>query len=101
MAKPYPAEFRADVVRVAKNRDENTTLAEVAADFGLHEGTIRKWVRQAELDEGNPNGRKPGPTTDEKDELAQLRRRNRALEQELEVMRRAAAYFSQANIGSK
>ena len=101
MPKPYPKEFRDDVVRVAQNRDENTTLAEVAADFGLHEGTIRKWVRQAELDAGNPNDRKPGLTTDEKDELRALRRRNRTLEQELEVMRRAAAYFGQAQISSK
>ena len=86
---------------LARTGVENTTLAEVAADFGLHEGTIRKWVRQSELDAGNPNDRNPGLSTDEKDELGTLRRRNRALEQELEVMRPAAAYFGQAQIRSK
>ena len=53
MPKPYPKEFRDDVINVARNRDENTTLSEVAHDFGLHEGTIRKWIRQADLDAGN------------------------------------------------
>lgn len=101
MSKPYPAEFRADVVEVARNRDENTTLAEVAHDFGLHEATIRKWIRRAEIDEGNPHDRKPGPSTDEKSELAAANRKIRRLEQELEVMRRAAAYFGQASIPSK
>lgn len=101
MPKPYLKEFREDVVRVAQIRDENTTVAEVAADFGLHEATIRKRVRQSELDAGNPNDRKPGLSTDEKDELRTLRRRNRAREQELEVMRRTAAYFGQAQISSK
>ena len=101
MPKPYPKEFRDDVINVARNRDENTTLSEVAHDFGLHEGTIRKWIRQADLDAGNPTDRAPGPSTDEKAELRELRRRNRALEQELEVMRRAAAYFGQASIPSK
>lgn len=101
MPKPYPKEFRVDVIQVAHNRDENTTLAEVAHDFGLQEGTIRKWMPQADLDAGNPTDRAAGPSTDEKAELRELRRRNRVLEQELEVMRRAAAYFGQAQILSK
>ena len=58
-------------------------------------------MRQADLDSGNTEGRKPGPTTDEKSELAAANRKIRRLEQELEVMRRAAAYFSQAQIPSK
>lgn len=101
MPKPYPQEFRDDVINIARNRDSHTTLAQVAKDFGLHEGTIRKWLRQADLDAGNPTDRIPGLTTDEKSELRELRRRNRVLEQELEVMRRAAAYFGQAQILSK
>ena len=101
MPAPYPQEFREDVINVARTRDPNTTLAQVAKDFGLHEGTIRKWLRQADLDAGNPTERTPGPTTEEKAELCELRRRNRVLEQELEVMRRAAAYFGQAQISSK
>ena len=42
MPKPYPQEFREDVINVARTRDPNTTLAQVAKDLGLHEGTIRK-----------------------------------------------------------
>ncbi|MFB9777739.1 transposase [Brevibacterium otitidis] len=101
MPKPYPREFRDDVIRLAQNRDENTTIGQIAADFGIHEGTLHKWLRQADLDAGKSADRKPSATTDECEELRQLRRRNRALEQELEVMRRAAAYFGQAQIPSK
>lgn len=67
----------------------------------IHEGKLTKWLRQADVDAGNPGGRDPGPSTDEKNELKELRRRNRVLEQELEVMRRAAAYFGQAQIRSQ
>ncbi len=101
MPKPYPKEFREDVIRVARSRDSKTTLTQIAKDFGLHEGTIQKWLRQADLDADSPTSRAPGPTTDEKAELRELRRRNRVLEQELEVMRRAAAYFGQAQLPSK
>ncbi len=97
MPKPYPKEFREDVVRVALNRDESTTIAQIGADFGIHEGTVAKWLRQAEIDAGN----KPGTSTDGSAELRELRRRNRLLEQENEVLRRAAAYLSQANLPSK
>lgn len=96
MPKPYPKEFRDDVVRVALNRDEHTTIAQIAKDFGIHEGTVTKWIRQTEIDAGS----KPG-TTDESAELRELRRHNRLLEQENEVLRRAAAYLSQANLPSK
>ncbi|WP_453976363.1 IS3 family transposase, partial [Brevibacterium pityocampae] len=85
---------REDVVRVALNRDESTTIAQIGADFGIHEGTVAKWLRQAEIDAGN----KPGTSTDGSAELRELRRRNRLLEQENEVLRRAAAYLSQANL---
>ena len=43
MPKPYPKEFREDVINVARSRDSKTTLAQIAKDFGLHEGTIQKW----------------------------------------------------------
>ena len=101
MPAPYPQEFREDVVRVALSREDGITIAQIAKDFGLHEGTIQKWLRQADLDADSPTSRAPGPTTDEKAELRELRRRNRVLEQELEVMRRAAAYFGQAQLPSK
>ena len=97
MPQPYPKEFRDDVIRVVQTRDSKTTIGQIAKDFGVHEGTINKWLRQAEIDAGN----KPGNTSDESAELREMRRRNRLLEQENEVLRRAAAYLSQANLPSK
>ena len=93
MPQPSPKEFRDDVIRVVQTRDSKTTIGQIAKDFGVHEGTINKWIRQAEIDAGN----KPGNTSDESAELREMRRRNRLLEQENEVLRRAAAYLSQAN----
>lgn len=69
MPQPHPKQFRDDVIRVALNRDEKTTIAQIAKDFGIHEGTLTKWTRQAEIDAGN----KPGQTTDESAELRELR----------------------------
>lgn len=97
MPKPYPQEFRDDVVRVAREREPGVTLAQVARDFGVHEMTLTKWLRRADIDEG----RKPGMTSTESAELRELRKRNRLLEQENEVLRRAAAYLSQANLPGK
>ncbi|WP_420094725.1 transposase [Nocardia asteroides] len=95
--KPYPQEFRDDVVRVARNREDGVTLDRIAADFGVHPMTLSKWMRQADIDEGN----KPGTSSSDSAELRELRRRNRLLEQENEVLRRAAAYLSQANLPGK
>jgi transposase len=95
--KPYPREFRDDVVRVARRRDPGVTLEQIAADFGLHPMTLSKWIRQAKVDDGD----KPGVTSTESEELRAARRRIRLLEQENEVLRRAAAYLSQANISPK
>jgi transposase len=95
--RPYPKEFRDDVVRVARNRDDGVTLEQIAADFGVHPMTLSKWMRQADVDEGA----KPGTSSNESAELRELRRRNRLLEQENEVLRRAAAYLSQASLPGK
>jgi transposase len=95
--KPYPEEFREDVVRVARNRAEGVTLEQVAADFGVHPMTLSKWLRAAAVEDGS----KPGVTRAEQAELRELRKRNKLLEQENEVLRRAAAYLSQANLPGK
>ena len=58
MPKPYPQEFRDDVVRVARAREAGVTLAQIAKDFGVHEMTLNKWMRQADIDDGN----RPGAT---------------------------------------
>lgn len=97
MPKPYPKEFRADVVRIARNRESGVSLEQIAQDFGIHPMTLQKWLRQADIDEGI----KPGQSSTESAELRELRKRNRLLEQENEVLRRAAAYLSQANLPGK
>jgi len=95
--KPYPREFRDDVVRVARDRDPGVTVEQIAKDFGVHPMTLFKWLRQAGIDDGA----QPGVTGSESAELRELRRRNKLLEQENEVLRRAAAYLSQANLPGK
>ncbi|MFH9044931.1 IS3 family transposase [Streptomyces sp. NPDC017966] len=94
MPKPYPEEFREDVVRVARNRGPGVTIEQVAADFGVHAMTLWKWMRRADIDDGT----KPGTTSQESTELREARRRIKLLEQENEVLRRAAAYLSQAHL---
>nr|WP_324199109.1 IS3 family transposase [Nocardia amamiensis] len=84
MPKPYPREFRGDVVRVARNRDDGVTLEQIAADFGIHPMTLSKWMRQTDVDEGT----KPGTSTSESAELRAAKRRIRLLEQENEVLKR-------------
>jgi transposase len=97
MARPYPKEFRDDVVRVARNREDGVTIEQIAADFGVHPMTLWKWLRQADIDDGATSGKTAGESA----ELGELRRRNRLLEQENEVLRRAAAYLSQSNLPGK
>ncbi|OBC12760.1 transposase [Gordonia sp. 852002-50816_SCH5313054-c] len=97
MPKPYPQEFRDDVVRVARDRDEGVTIEQVAKDFGVHPMTLHKWMRRADID----GGHRPGVSSTESDELRDARKRIRLLEQENEVLRRAAAYLSQANLPGK
>jgi transposase-like protein len=88
MPKKFPPEFKADVARVARRGD--MTLAEVAADFDVSLESVRRWKRQAEIDDGVVEGR----TSAEQSELVQLRRDKRRLEQEVEILRRATAYFA-------
>lgn len=76
---------------------EPQTIEQIAADFGVHPMTLTKWMRRADVDDGT----KPGKSSSDSAELRELRRRNRLLEQENEVLRRAAAYLSQANLPGK
>jgi len=95
--KPYPQEFRDDVVRVARDREPGVTVEQIAKDFGVHPMTLFKWLRQAEIEEGA----KPGASRAESAELREARKRIKLLEQENEVLRRATAYLSQANLPGK
>ncbi|GAA6526132.1 IS3 family transposase [Intrasporangium sp. DVR] len=97
MPKPYPREFRDDVVNVARGREPGQSLKQIAADFGIAESCLRNWMRDADVEDGV----KPGATAAENAELREARKRIRLLEQENEVLRRAAAYLSQANLPGK
>jgi transposase len=88
MPKKFPPEFKRDVVAVARRR--SVPLEEVAADFDVSISTLHRWMRQADIDDGI----KDGLTTAEQEELVKLRRANRLLEMENEVLRRATAYFA-------
>ncbi|MFI7494433.1 IS3 family transposase [Kocuria sp. M4R2S49] len=88
MPKPYPEEFRRDVVAVARKHE--APLSQIARDFGISEATLHNWLRKADVDDGV----RPGVTTAESEELRALKRRNRLLEQENEILRRAAAFFA-------
>ena len=88
MPKKFPPEFKRDVVTVARRGD--LSVAEVAADFDVSPESVRRWVKQAEVDDGV----RDGLTTAEQAEVVRLRRENRRLEMENEILRRAAAYFA-------
>ena len=88
MPKAFPPEFRRDVVAVSRKRE--CTLRQVAADFGISESCLHRWLKEADADDGV----RPGVTSVEAAELRELKRRNRTLEQENEILRRATAYFA-------
>ena len=92
MPKAFPPEFRRDVVAVARKGD--SSLRQIAADFGISESCLHRWLKQADIDDGV----KPGLTTSESRELRELKRRNRTLEQENEILRRAAAFFARETL---
>ena len=93
--RPHPKEFRDDVVAVARRGE--APIAEIAKDFGISESCLRNWLAKADVEDGC----RPGVTAAESAEVRELKRRNRLLEQENEVLRRAAAYLSQANLPGK
>lgn len=90
MPKPYPREFRDDVVAVARNGQ--APLSQIAKDFGISEGSLTNWLKKADPEDG----KRPGLSDDERQQLREANKRIRLLEQENEVLRRAAAYLSQA-----
>ena len=92
MPKKFPPEFKRDVVTVARRGD--LSIAEVASDFDISEQSVRRWTRQADVDDGVTEGQ----TSSEQTEIVQLRRDKRRLEMENEILRRAAAYFAASTL---
>jgi transposase len=92
MGKRYPEEFRQGAVELARQREK--PLRQLAADLGISDQTLHNWLKQADIDEG----RREGLTTEERAELVRLRRANRVLEMENEILKRAAAFFARENV---
>jgi transposase len=92
MPKAFPVEFRRDVVAVARKGE--SSIAQVAKDFGVSESCLQRWLKLADIEEGV----RPGVTVSESAELRELRKRNRTLEMENEILRRAAAYFAKETL---
>ncbi len=88
MHLPYPPEFRQQMVELVR---AGRGPKELAREFEPSEQTIRNWVKQAELDAGQ---RSDGLTTEERAELRRLRRENRQLRIEREILKKAAAWFA-------
>ena len=92
--RPYPAEFRAEAVRLARGSDKS--LPALAADLGVSSEALRHWLRQADADAGR--GQPGDLTADEREELRRLRREVKTLQQEREILRKAAAYFAKETL---
>ena len=86
--RSFTPEFKAEIVEACGRGDRS--IGQVARDFDLTETAVREWVRQADVDAG----RRDGLTTTERDELAQLRRENRRLREDVDILKRATAFFA-------
>lgn len=84
----YTPEFRAEAVRLLKS--SGRPVAEIASELGVARESLRRWARQSDIDSGEAQGM----TTQEHEELSSLRRRVRVLEQEREILKKAAAFFA-------
>ena len=87
--RAFTPEFKAEIVELCQRGDRS--VGQVARDFDLTETAVRAWVKQAELDAG---ARSDGLTSEERDELAALRRENRRLREDVEILKRATAFFA-------
>ncbi|GAA3237898.1 hypothetical protein GCM10017691_37460 [Pseudonocardia petroleophila] len=92
MPAPKPPEFRRRAVELARQGEQ--TVPVIAKDLGISESCLRRWMAVDDVD----TGRVEGTTSDERAELVELRRRNRVLEMEVEILKRASAYFARENI---
>jgi transposase len=87
--RSFTREFKAEIVELCQRGERS--VGQVAKDFDLTETAVREWLKQAERDAGT---RTDGLTTTEKDELAALRRENRRLREDVDILKRATAFFA-------
>ena len=92
MATRYPREFKQQAIELVRLGEQPIT--KIAADLGISDQTLRNWVKQTDINEG----RRDGVTSDEQAEMVRLRRRNRVLEMENEILKRASAFFARENV---
>ena len=92
MPAPHPPEFRRRAVDLT--RRPGASVARVAKDLGISESGLRRWMAQDDID----TGRKEGLSANEREELVRLRRENRRQQMEIEILKRASAYFAQENV---
>ncbi len=92
MPRPHPPEFRRRAVELA--REGTVPIAQLAKDLGIADSCLRNWLRQADID----TGRREGLSTSERAELVELRRKLRVAETEVEILRRAAAFFAKDSL---
>jgi transposase len=93
MPRPYPKEFRGGAVELARQGER--PIAEIARELGIAESCLRNWLKRDQVDRRE---RDDGLTTAEREELREMRRRVRRLEQEKEILRKAAAFFAREEI---
>ena len=92
MPKAHPPEFRQRAVELVRLREK--PVAQIAKELRISESCLRRWMDRSDVDDG----RKPGLTSDERAELGKLRREKRVLELEIEILKRASAYFARENV---
>ena len=88
MPRPHPPEFRQRAVELARLHEK--PVSQIAADLGISDSCLRTWMKQADIDDGT----RGGLATDERGELVALRRKLRTAEMEVEILKRAAAWFA-------
>ena len=93
MPRAHPPEFRRRAVELARSKEQ--PVSQIAVDLGISDSCLRGWLKQADIDDGRRSG---GLATAERDELVKLRRELRVAKMEIEILKRASAYFAAENV---